>query len=242
MGNFTRSAESFHPDAGRGPEAESSYPLKKWPVTRRSPLDSLWHENCFLSVLYTDDGLDGREAEVESDRVEADCLIAFPGSDGASMRQTRGLPFQPVLTGTGPERKEPPMARILLVDDDPDMRLIYSTVLSHNGHDVVEAASGSEALATVEEGAVDLVILDVKLGAESGLMVLQRLATTFPHLPVILLTAYASFQDDFASWLADRYLLKSSDFDVFLNEVEQVLRHRTTPPSHRQGVEEHLHP
>ena len=134
------------------------------------------------------------------------------------------------------------MARILLVDDDPNMRLIYSTVLSHNGHDVVEAASGSEALAAVEEGAFDLVILDVKLGSESGLTVLQRLATTSPHLPVILLTAYASFQDDFTSWLADRYLLKSSDLDIFSNEVERVLQHRTMPPSHRQGVEEHVRP
>lgn len=130
------------------------------------------------------------------------------------------------------------MAKILLVDDDPNMRLIYSTVLSHEGHDVVEAASASEALAAVEQRAVDLVILDIKLGAESGLTVLQRLATTSPHLPVILLTAYASFQDDFTSWLADRYLLKSSDLDVFLSVVEEVLRHRTTPPSHRQGVEE----
>ena len=55
-------------------------------------------------VLYTDDGLEGREAELESDRVEADRLTAFPGSDGVSTRQTRGLPFRPVLTGTGPVR------------------------------------------------------------------------------------------------------------------------------------------
>ncbi|HXF04436.1 MAG TPA: response regulator [Blastocatellia bacterium] len=134
------------------------------------------------------------------------------------------------------------MARILLVDDDPNMRLIYATVLRHNGHDVVEATSASEALAAVEQGAFDLVILDVKLGTESGLTVLQRLATTSPHLPVILLTAYASFQDDFTSWLADRYLLKSSDLDVFSSEVEQVLQHRRMPPAHRQGVEERVRP
>ena len=49
VGNFTRRVELFHPDEARRPEGESSYPLKKWLVTRRSPLDSLWHENCFLS-------------------------------------------------------------------------------------------------------------------------------------------------------------------------------------------------
>lgn len=133
------------------------------------------------------------------------------------------------------------MARILVVDDEPNIRMIYSTTLRHNGHEVVEVASDQEALAALRQQPFDLVILDIKLGPESGLTLLQRLATTHPHLPVILLTAYASFQDDFTTWLAERYLVKSADLDLFLDEVEQVLHSRTTLPSPEREAQQPVH-
>jgi DNA-binding response OmpR family regulator len=134
------------------------------------------------------------------------------------------------------------MARILVVDDEPNIRLIYATALRDSGHDVVEAASGQEALATVAKQTFDLVVLDIKLGAESGLTVLQQVVAVSPGTPVILLTAYTSFQDDFVSWLADRYVVKSADLDLFLGEVEQVLHHRAVPAPEREGLRRHLHP
>jgi len=116
------------------------------------------------------------------------------------------------------------MARILLVDDEPNARLLYATALSECGHEVREASSGSEAMRCLEDESVDLIVLDIKLGRENGLEVLQEIAHRHPRVPVILLTAYTSFQDDYTCWLATRYVVKETDVTSFLREVDHVLR------------------
>ncbi len=119
------------------------------------------------------------------------------------------------------------MARILLVDDEPNIRLFYSAVLADEGHDVVEAPSGAEALRFLEVEPPDLVVLDIRLGSQSGLELLQQIASHPARVPVIILTAYASFQDDYTTWLAESYVLKSSDPTEFLTEVHRVLDRRS---------------
>lgn len=115
------------------------------------------------------------------------------------------------------------MARILLIDDEPNVRLFYATALSECGHEVEEVSSGGEAMQRLEQQPVDLIVLDIKLGRENGLELLQEIIHRHPRVPVILLTAYTSFQDDYTCWLATRYLVKETDVTTFLHEVEQVL-------------------
>lgn len=76
----------------------------------------------------------------------------------------------------------------------------------------------------LEDESVDLIVLDIKLGRENGLEVLQEIAHRHPRVPVILLTAYTSFQDDYTCWLATRYVVKETDVTSFLREVDHVLR------------------
>ncbi len=116
------------------------------------------------------------------------------------------------------------MERILLVDDEPSIRLFYADVLADNGFDVLEAESGDEALELIQTNPLDIVALDIKLGSQNGLDVLQRITRSKPELPVVLLTAYLSFQDDYTSWLADSYVLKSSDPTEFLREVRRIVK------------------
>jgi DNA-binding response OmpR family regulator len=116
------------------------------------------------------------------------------------------------------------MARILLVDDEPNIRFLYSTFLADGGHEVIEAQSGSDALKMIQREPLDLVVLDIKLGSENGLTLLQEIAHRYPSLPVIILTAYVSFQDDYTSWLADSYILKSGDPNEFLRAVDETLQ------------------
>ncbi|MBI3949360.1 MAG: response regulator [Acidobacteria bacterium] len=116
------------------------------------------------------------------------------------------------------------MERVLLIDDEPSVRLFYSDVLAERGFEVVEASSGDEALALIQNEVPDLVVLDIKLGSQSGLTVLQQIVCSNPRLPTILLTGYVSFQDDYTSWLADSYVMKSSDPREFLEEVERTLK------------------
>jgi DNA-binding response OmpR family regulator len=116
------------------------------------------------------------------------------------------------------------MAKILFVDDESSIRLFYTGVLAEAGHDVFEAPSGREAVQMVQRERLDLVILDIKLGSESGLDVLQEIVHFKPRLPVVLLSAYTSFQDDYTSWLAEGYVVKSSDPGEFLEAVDQALK------------------
>ena len=115
------------------------------------------------------------------------------------------------------------MKRILVIDDEPNLRLVYREVLGEGGYKVLEAESSQETFDILKCETVDLVVLDIKLRSESGLDVLQRIANEFPNLPVILCSAYVSFQNDYTSWLAESYIVKSSDPEELLNEVNKVL-------------------
>ena len=118
------------------------------------------------------------------------------------------------------------MNRVLIVDDDKNVRLVYNEVLSDVGYEVLEAENGKETFDILDRELIDLVVLDIKLRAESGLDVLQKITKEFPKLPVILCSAYASYQDDYTSWLAESYVIKSTDPEELLREIDKVLHQR----------------
>ena len=118
------------------------------------------------------------------------------------------------------------MATILLIDDEPSIRLLYSEVLADEGHHVLQAECGSEGLRMMEKVYPDLVLLDIKLRSESGLNLLEEIVSRYPDLPVILLTAFVSFQDDYLCWLADGYVVKSTDPTELLDEVNRVFHQK----------------
>ncbi|HLE26001.1 MAG TPA: response regulator [Thermodesulfobacteriota bacterium] len=115
------------------------------------------------------------------------------------------------------------MEKILLVDDETNIRLFYKEVLCEEGYEVLEAESGKESFDILRREPIDLVVLDIKLRSESGLDVLQNLTKEFPNLPVVLCTAYSSFQDDYISWLAEAYIVKSTDTEELVKEIKRVI-------------------
>ena len=113
------------------------------------------------------------------------------------------------------------MARLLVIDDEGDIRHLYAAELEDEGYEVCTAGNSGEALDLLRSREFDLVILDIQLDQESGLELLQKIAGERGQLPVILCTAFSSYRDDFSSWLADAYVVKSSD----LNELKEQVRH-----------------
>jgi CheY-like chemotaxis protein len=81
------------------------------------------------------------------------------------------------------------MARVLVVDDEPDIRLIARVVLTSAGYEVVEAASADEALASLAERRPDLLLLDVRMPGRDGWSVLEQVRTEQGDLPVVIFTA-----------------------------------------------------
>jgi DNA-binding NtrC family response regulator len=115
------------------------------------------------------------------------------------------------------------MANLLVIDDEGDIRRLYAAELEDEGHTVVTCGTAEEALDKLRQQAFDLVVLDIQIGHESGLELLQRIAEEQEQISVILCTAYSCYKDDFSSWLADAYVVKSSNLDELKREVRRIL-------------------
>jgi PAS domain S-box-containing protein len=91
------------------------------------------------------------------------------------------------------DASRPQRGRILLVDDDADVRLIASAMLSDAGYEVVEASSGASALDALEraEAATELVVADIAMPGINGVEFAAIVRRSWPSLPVLLMTGYA---------------------------------------------------
>ncbi len=117
--------------------------------------------------------------------------------------------------------------KILVVDDEKHIRMLYQEELESEGYEVA-TTDGEEAIENVlarENPAV--IILDIRLGpGRSGLDLLQTIRSRDAKLPVILCTAYDSFQHDLKSIAADFYVVKSVDLTELKDSVRQGLARR----------------
>lgn len=118
------------------------------------------------------------------------------------------------------------MAKLLVVDDEANIRLLYSQELSDEGYQVVTAGSALEAVEKLDAESFDLAVIDIKLKNESGIELLQRIVKERHTIPVILCTAFSCYKDDFSAWLADGYVVKSSDLQELKDEIARVLAKR----------------
>ncbi len=117
--------------------------------------------------------------------------------------------------------------KVLVTDDDLGIRRLYERELAKDGYDVVSASTGQEALAKVREERPDLIILDIRMPGMDGIQILSRILEEDNELPVIINTAYSSYKDNFMSWAADAYLVKSSDLSELKETVSSLLHKRS---------------
>jgi CheY-like chemotaxis protein len=117
------------------------------------------------------------------------------------------------------------MKKILVVDDKPQIRDLVQAEFEDEGYSVILADGGREAMTKLAElkFAVDLVILDIKMPDVSGLEVLNQIKKQNKDLPVILLSAYPTYKQDFTTWAAEEYVVKSSDLTELKEKVAKFL-------------------
>ncbi|NJD67638.1 MAG: response regulator [candidate division NC10 bacterium] len=107
-------------------------------------------------------------------------------------------------------------ARVLLVDDEPDIRRLLSRHLRRLGYTVGEAADGEEALALVPREGPDVVITDMAMPRLGGLELIERLRDLAHDLPVIVLTGHGSFENAIAA------MRKGILFDYLVKPLEDL--------------------
>ncbi|MHA7239757.1 response regulator transcription factor [Arthrobacter sp. TMS1-12-1] len=127
-------------------------------------------------------------------------------------------------------KKTGPEAKLLVVDDEPNIRELLSTSLRFAGFDVVAAANGRDALAAAETHNPDLAVLDVMLPDMDGFTVTRRLRAAGRHFPVVFLTARDDTDDKVTGLTVggDDYVTKPFSLDEVVARIRAVLR-RTHP-------------
>jgi CheY-like chemotaxis protein len=85
------------------------------------------------------------------------------------------------------------MSRVLIADDEESMRLLVARAIAMDGHDIVTAEDGAEALdiITREDGAFDLLLTDIKMPVMDGIALALAVARDFPRLTILLMTGFA---------------------------------------------------
>jgi DNA-binding response OmpR family regulator len=118
------------------------------------------------------------------------------------------------------------MARILLVEDEPDMVLGLKDNFEFEGYEVITAADGAEGLEKARRERPDLVILDIMLPKLSGLEVCRTLRSEGVSVPVLMLTARGQESDKVAGLElgADDYVTKPFSIKELLARVKAILR------------------
>ena len=122
-------------------------------------------------------------------------------------------------------------ARVLIVEDEPELRLGLELNLRAEGFDPLTSGDGAEALRICGEERLDLVLLDLRLPSMDGIEVLRRLRVTQNDVPVICVTARAEEEDRIRGLDvgADDYVTKPFSMDELVARIRAVLRRR--PPS-----------
>lgn len=132
-----------------------------------------------------------------------------------------------------------PIPRILVVDDDADVREMMTKYLQRNGAVALPASTGAQAQAHLDAGRIDLILLDVMLGDENGLQICRRLRRDH-DVPIIMVSALSADHQRMEGYEvgADDYIAKPFNPDLLLARIKAVLSRarRSSSLVHRRNT------
>ncbi|MBR2616154.1 MAG: response regulator transcription factor [Clostridia bacterium] len=130
------------------------------------------------------------------------------------------------------------MFRIMVVEDDPNTRLLFCKVLEQNGYSPVAAVDGVDALEKMDHEHVDLIVLDVMMPRMDGFEFARTLRDVDCNIPILMVTAKEGKMDKRDGFLAgtDDYMTKPVDEEEMLLRIAALLRRSRINASHRNEV------
>ena len=115
------------------------------------------------------------------------------------------------------------MKKIMIVDDEENIRFLYKEELEEEGFVVELAKDGEEALEKLPAFKPDLITLDIKMPGIGGIETLKRIREQEKELPVILCSAYGEYKQDLTTWASDAYVVKSFDLTELKFTIRRLL-------------------
>ena len=118
------------------------------------------------------------------------------------------------------------MFKILIVEDDRELRQLFQHVLIQKGYEVVCVSNGQEALTKIEEMPVDVIISDVVMPIMDGYTLAQTLRANGNNTPILMITAKDAFNDMYMGFHSgtDDYMVKPVNINEMVLRVEALLR------------------
>lgn len=130
------------------------------------------------------------------------------------------------------------MLRILIAEDDRELRRLFAHVLIKNGYTVGEAANGKEALEAMETDYFDLIISDIMMPVMDGYEFVRTLRETNNNTPVLMISAKDAFDDMRLGFLSgsDDYMIKPVNVNEMVLRVQALLRRAQMISERRQTI------
>jgi DNA-binding response OmpR family regulator len=113
--------------------------------------------------------------------------------------------------------------KILVVEDEKHLGLLYQEELTKEGFQVTVAGDADEALSALGRERFDLIITDIRMPGKDGIELITHIMGQRKDIPIIINSAYQSYKDDFMTWAADAYIVKSSSLDELMSRVRELI-------------------
>ncbi len=113
--------------------------------------------------------------------------------------------------------------KILIVEDEKPLCLLYEEELSREGYDVTAVMDADAALAVLREKEFDLIVTDIRMPGKNGIELITEIMGLRKDIPIIINSAYQSYKEDFMTWAADAYVVKSSSLDELKERIKSLL-------------------
>jgi DNA-binding response OmpR family regulator len=113
--------------------------------------------------------------------------------------------------------------KLLVADDEKNLRLLYQMELQQEGYDVTVACDAQEVLELMKTQDFDVIVLDILMPGMNGIELTEKILAKNKHQKIILNTAYSAYKDNFMTWAADAYVVKSADLTELKTRIREVL-------------------
>jgi DNA-binding response OmpR family regulator len=115
------------------------------------------------------------------------------------------------------------MKKLLIVEDEEALCLLYKEELEREGYEVAAVNDAEQALKALHREHFDLIITDIRMPGRDGVELITQIMGQRKDIPIIINTAYQSYRDDFMTWAADAYVVKSASLDELKSKIKEML-------------------